>query len=55
MGPTVQSPQTEELFRPRLDEELKMTHPLIRLSSLMDWQRIEADFSKHFVSTRGRP
>jgi IS5 family transposase len=32
-----------------------MTHPLIRLSSLMDWQRIEADFSKHFVSNRGRP
>jgi IS5 family transposase len=55
MGPTVQSPQTEELFRPRLDEQLKMTHPLIRLSSLMDWQRIEADFSKHFVSNRGRP
>jgi transposase, IS5 family len=55
MGPMAPTPQTEELFRPRLDEQLKMTHPLIRLSSLMDWQRIEADFSKHFVSNRGRP
>jgi len=55
MGPTAPTPQTAELFRPRLDEQLKMTHPLIRLSSLMDWRRIEADFSKHFVSTRGRP
>ena len=54
MGPTVQSPQTEELYRPRLDEQLKTTHPLIRLSSLMYWQRIESDFSMHFVSTRGR-
>jgi IS5 family transposase len=55
MGPAAPTPQTAELFRPRLDEQLKMTHPLIRLSSLMDWQRIEADFSKHFVSNRGRP
>lgn len=55
MGPTAQTPQTDEMFRPRLDEQIKMTHPLIRLSSLMDWQRIEADFSKHFVSSRGRP
>ena len=55
MGPTAQTPQTDEMFRPRLDEQLKMTHPLIRLSSLMDWQRIEADFSQQFVSTRGRP
>lgn len=55
MGPAAPTPQTAELFRPRLDEQLKMTHPLIRLSSLMDWQRIEADFSKHFLSNRGRP
>lgn len=55
MGPMAQTPQTDEMFRPRLDEQLKMTHPLIRLSSLMDWQRIEADFSKHFATTRGRP
>jgi IS5 family transposase len=55
MAPIALTPQTEELFRPRLDEQIKMTHPLIRLSCLMDWPRIEREFSKHFVSTRGRP
>lgn len=50
-----QTPQTDELSRPRLDEQLGMTLPMIWLSRLMDWQRIEADFPKHFVSSRGRP
>ena len=52
MGPSAQSPQTDELFRPRLDEQLKMSHALIFLSHLMDWPRIEREFSKRFVSTR---
>lgn len=55
MGPAAQTPQTVEMFRPRLDEQLKMSHALIRLCSLIDWPRIEREFSKHFVSTRGRP
>ncbi len=55
MGPTQQTPQTDEMFPPRLDEQLKMIHPLIRLSSLIDWQRIETDFSKHFSSSRAHP
>lgn len=55
MGPAAQIPQTDELFRPRLDEQLKMSHALIRLSKLMDWTRIDGEFSKHFVSSRGRP
>ena len=55
MGPKPLLPQTEELFRPRLDELLKMSHPLIRLSHLIPWQVIERHFSIHFVSTRGRP
>ena len=55
MGPKPLLPKTEELFRPRLDELLKMSHPLIRLSHLIPWQVIERHFSTHFVSTRGRP
>lgn len=55
MGPNVQTPQSEELFRPRLDEQLKMSHPLIRLAGLIDWARIEKDFAQHFTTTRGRP
>ena len=55
MGPKPLLPQTEDLFRPRLDELLKMSHPLIRLSQLIPWPVIERHFSTHFVSTRGRP
>jgi len=38
MGPRPRTPQMDELPRPRLDEQLKMNHPLIRLASLMNWQ-----------------
>lgn len=43
------------MFRPRLDEQIKMSHPLVRLSSLMNWQEIERSFGAHFTSGRGRP
>ena len=55
MGPRPRTPQTDELPRPRLDEQLKMSHPLIRLASLMNWQEIERSFGAHFASSRGRP
>ena len=55
MGPKPRLPQTEELFRPRLDEQLKMSHPLIRLAQIIDWDVIERQFSAHFSSGRGRP
>ena len=55
MGPKPRLPQTEELFRPRLDEQLKMSHPLIRLAQIIDWDVIERQFSTHFSSGRGRP
>ena len=55
MGPRPRAPQTDELPRPRLDEQLKMSHPLIRLASLMNWQEIERSFGAHFASSRGRP
>ena len=32
-----------------------MKHPLVRLSTLIDWEQIERDFSVSFTSGRGRP
>lgn len=55
MGPKSHAPQTGELPRPRLDEQLKMSHPLVRLSKLMNWGEIERSFGAHFTSSRGRP
>ncbi|ABM36708.1 IS5 family transposase [Polaromonas naphthalenivorans] len=55
MGPRPRAPQTGELPRPRLDEQLKMSHPLVRLAKLMNWEEIERSFGAHFTSSRGRP
>lgn len=55
MGSRPRTPQTGELPRPRLDEQLKMSHPLVRLSKLMNWEEIERSFGAHFASNRGRP
>lgn len=55
MGPRPRIPQTGELPRPRLDEQLKMSHPLVRLAKLINWDEIERSFGAHFTSSRGRP
>lgn len=55
MGPRPCIPQTGELPRPRLDEQLKMSHPLVRLAKLINWDEIERSFGAHFTSSRGRP
>lgn len=55
MRPKSALPQSGELFRQRLDEQLNMRHPLIRLAGLIDWERIEQRFAAHFTSERGRP
>ena len=55
MGPRTYAAQTDELPRSRLDQQLKMSHPLIRLSTLMNWEQIERSFGTHFASNRGRP
>ena len=44
MGPKPRTPQTDELPRPRLDEQIKMSHPLVRLADLMNWEEIERSF-----------
>ena len=55
MGPKPSQPQSGELFRPRLDEQLNMKHPLVRLAALIDWAEIERSFAVSFISGRGRP
>src|SRR5580765_3728240 len=55
MGPKRASPRSDELFRSRLDEQINMRHPLVRLAGLIDWSEIERTFGAHFSSTRGRP
>lgn len=44
-----------DLFRPRLDEQINMKHPLVRLAGLIDWEEIHRTFAGHFTSGRGRP
>ena len=55
MGPKPSQPQTAELFRPRLDEQINMKHPLVRLAMLIDWAEIECTFAVSFTCVRGRP
>ena len=55
MGPKPSQPQSGELFRPRLDEQLNMKHPLVRLAALIDWAEIERSFAVSLTSGRGRP
>ena len=55
MKPHAASAQTSESFRPRLDEQINMKHPLVRLAGVMNWQEIGRSFSAHFTSGRGRP
>lgn len=55
MGPKPQQAQTAELFRSRLDEQINMKHPLVKLAALIDWPQIERSFSAPFSSGRGRP
>ena len=55
MAPRTHVAQTDELTRSRLDQQLKMSHPLIRLSNLMNWEQIGRSSGAHFASKLGRP
>lgn len=55
MGPRPRTPRIDKLLRLRIDKQLYKCHPLIRLASLMNWQKIERSFGAHFTSSRGRP
>ena len=49
-----QSPASDMFWR-RLDEQINLKHPLVRLAGLMDWEEIHRSFAGHFSSGRGRP
>jgi IS5 family transposase len=55
MGPKAVAVSSEDLFRARLDGQLNLRHPLIRLAGLIDWEGIDRRFRAHFASERGRP
>ena len=55
MGPKATEIQTDELFLMRLDGQLKMGHPLIKLANTLNWSAVEKEFAGYFVTTRGRP
>jgi len=55
MGPKPAQPESGELFRSRLDEQINMQHPLVKLAALLDWSEIERTFAVTFTSGGGRP
>ena len=55
MDPKTTEIQTDNLFLMRLDGQLKISHPLIKLADTLDWSVVEKEFAGYLVSTRGRP
>lgn len=55
MGPKPVGPQSNDMFRQRLDELVNPQHPLARLAKHIDWQVFEQKWAPHFPSSRGRP
>ena len=46
---------SDDLFRHRLENIIDLSHDLIRLSRLIDWEGLEKDFSVYYCSDNGRP
>jgi len=56
MGPKrVESLPQEELFRSHLENMISLDHELVKLSRLIDWEALDAEWGKLFVSDRGAP
>jgi len=55
MGPKPTQPQSGELFRQPLVDLINASHPLVKLAELIDWEVFEREWSRLFVSKRGRP
>lgn len=55
MGPKPSTPQSGELFRQTLREQINLKHPLVRLSDLIQWERVDAIVTPQFQSRTGRP
>jgi len=54
MGPKKVVPE-RDFFRQPLREQINLKHPLVKLSDLIDWERLSGAMSTSFVSSRGRP
>lgn len=52
--PSPTSPFTEDLFRHRLDTIINMSHPLVKLGKLIDWEGLSNHFGQ-FYQDKGRP
>lgn len=58
MRPKVSKDQGQlDLFRSRLDQIIDLSHPLSRLASLVDWERLDQRFSVYYayLGRRGLP
>lgn len=36
------------MFKPRLEESVNPTHPLVQLAAVIDWNRLDSELGKHF-------
>jgi transposase, IS5 family len=54
MGPKPTLPTSGDLYRSRLDQILDQRHELVRLASLIDWDRFDQEFGR-FYRALGRP
>ncbi len=54
MGPKT-SVTEGDFFRQPLREQINLKHPLVRLTDLINWERLGASMSESFVSGKGRP
>lgn len=55
MGPRPRTPESNDLFRQRLDELVNLSHPLVQLAQHIDWSVFEHGWVGFFPSHRGRP
>jgi IS5 family transposase len=56
MGPKrMEKTAQEELFRSRLENMISLEHDLVKLSRLIDWEALDGEWGKLFVSDRGAP
>lgn len=55
MGPKPDTPKSNDLFRQRLDELVKPSHPLAQLARHIEWSGFEREWAGFFPSHRGRP
>ncbi len=54
MGPKTPVPE-QDFFRHPLREQINLKHPLVRLTDLINWERLGALMGESFVSGKGRP